>query len=159
MDLLQHYLGETGLDTKRSIPAIHINFCSCISILLQQLYKNNEYCLDEKIAFLTISHQCLDILFSDSFTLSYRPAFEHVTNAVDQMLITLSMQVDLCREGNEGEIKALSELCSTAQVLFHKFDSQLILAANQKKVGIKNRTDALDFKESNHGVDRYLQQL
>jgi hypothetical protein len=90
--------------------------------------------LDEKIEFLRISHQCLDILFSDSFALSHRPAFEHVSTAVDQMLVSLSTQAELCRKGSENEAKALSELCLTAEVLFKKFDSQLVLAANQKKV-------------------------
>lgn len=134
-ELLQHYESKSHND--RSIPIIHVNFVASISTLLQLLYKNYADKVQERIEFLSISRKCLDIILSDSFNSSYRPAFEHVSSAVDQVLDSLSLQIDLCSKGNE-ELTALQELCAMAQTLFRKFDSQLVLAANQKKVNISS---------------------
>lgn len=130
-DLLDHYRQRASLDPKRSVPTIHVNLVSSVSTLLQQLYKNDN---EDKVAFLAAAYRCLQILFSDSFSLSYRPAFEHVTSTVDQILSALSVQITLCKEGEAEELNALHQLSLAAQVLLKKFDSQLVMAANQKKV-------------------------
>lgn len=134
-DLLDHYKEKACLDPKRSVPTIQVNLVSSVSTLLQQLYKNET---DNRIEFLAAAHRCLQILFSDSFSLSYRPAFEHVSSAVDQVLSALSSQISLCKEGKTDELSALHQLSLAAQVLLKKFDSQLVMAANQKKVTIEN---------------------
>lgn len=135
--LLKHYQEKARLDPKRSVPTIHVNLVSTVSTLLQQLYKRDVKGAEDRVEFLALTHQCLQILFSDSFTLSYRPAFEHVYSAVDQVLISLSTQINLCQESDTDpreELNALHQLRLTAQVLLKKFDSQLVMAANQKKV-------------------------
>lgn len=131
VDLLEHYKEKSQLDPNRSPPTIHVNLVSSVSTLLQQLYKSQ---FDKKKEFLVVARRCLEILFSNDFSLSYRPAYEHVSVAVDQVILSLTTQIDICKEKNE--IDVLNELASIAQVLLKKFDSQLILAANQKKVFI-----------------------
>lgn len=135
-ELLKHFQEKARLDPKRSVPTIHVNLVASVSTLLQQLYKNDVQETTKRIEFLSLTHQCLEILLSDSFSLSYRPAFEHVSAAVDQILIALGIQTNLCQESENKaeESNALHELCLTAQVLLKKFDTQLVMAANQKKV-------------------------
>jgi Na+/melibiose symporter-like transporter len=135
-DLLEHYKEKARLDPKRSVPTIHVNLVSSVSILLQHLYKNTNEGTEGRIKILTVAHQCLETLFSDSFSLSYRPAFEQVSSAVDQVLLSLSAQIGICKEDENiiEETNALHVLSLTAQVLLKKFDSQLVMAANQKKV-------------------------
>lgn len=135
---MDHYKEKARLDSKRSIPTIHVNLVSSVSTLLHQIYKEPIKNLDDRYQFLAAAHRCLQILFSDSFSLSYRPAFEHVSSAVDQVLTCLSAQISLCNENEDTTLEAetLHELSLVAKVLLKKFDSQLVLAANQKKVNI-----------------------
>lgn len=135
-DLLQHYSEKARLDPKRSVPTVHANIVLSVSTLLQQLDKNYLDKPQQRIEFYTVAHNCLEILFSDIFALSYRPAFEHVSTSVDQVLVTMTTQIDLCNKdnANKQEANALNQLALTAQVLLKKYDSQLVLAANQKKV-------------------------
>lgn len=135
-DLLQHYAEKARLDLKRNVPTVHANMVLSVSTLLQQLDKTHGDTPQQRIAFYTAVHACLEILFSETFALSYRPAFEHVSTAVDQVLVTMTTQIDLCNqnETNTEESNALHQLALTAQVLLKKYDSQLVLAANQKKV-------------------------
>lgn len=134
-DLLEHYRQRAILDPKRTVPIIHVNLVSSVSTLLQQLYKNEN---KDKVNFLAVAYRCLEILFSDSFSLSYRPAFEHVSSAVDQVLSALSLQITLCKENEAEELNALQQISLVAQVLLRKFDLQLVMAANQKKVTPSN---------------------
>lgn len=136
IDLLQHYSEKARLDPKRSVPTVHTNLVLSVSTLLQQLDKNYLDRPQQRIEFYTVAHNCLKFLFSDIFALSYRPAFEHVSTSVDQILVTMTTQIDLCNKdnNNEQEENALRQLALTAQVLLKKYDSQLVLAANQKKV-------------------------
>ncbi|KAI9477718.1 MAG: hypothetical protein EXX96DRAFT_223600 [Benjaminiella poitrasii] len=136
-ELLQHYHEKGNSSLKPSIPTIHVNFVSSISILLQQLYNDPIKNALERTELLSIAHKCLAILFSSTFTLSYRPAFEHISTAVDQILTVLATQIDLYfSNGNnkEQEVGALQQLALMARILLNKYDSQLVLAANQKKV-------------------------
>jgi hypothetical protein len=136
IDLLQHYSEKARLDPKRSAPTVHTNLVLSVSTLLQQLDKNYLDRPQQRIEFYTVAHNCLKFLFSDIFALSYRPAFEHVSTSVDQILVTMTTQIDLCNKdnNNEQEENALRQLALTGQVLLKKYDSQLVLAANQKKV-------------------------
>lgn len=124
--LLEHYKERYRLDSRRTPPTIQVNLVSSISILLQQLYTLD---IENRINYLRAARHCLEILLSDYFTLSFRPAYEHVSAAVDQVLVSLSMQLE-----NSQQLEELNELSLLAQSLLKKFDSQLILAANQKKV-------------------------
>lgn len=135
-DLLQHYAEKARLDPKRNVPTVHANIVLSVSTLLQQLDKSYLDKPQQRLEFYTAVHTCLEILFSENFSLSYRPAFEHVSTAVDQVLATMTMQIDLCNkdETDAAESNALHQLALTAQVLLKKYDSQLVLAANQKKV-------------------------
>lgn len=135
-DLLQHYAEKARLDPKRNVPTVHANIVLSVSTLLQQLDKSHLDKPQQRIEFYTVVHTCLEILFSDIFALSYRPAFEHVSTAVDQVLATMTTHIDLCNknETNADESNALHQLALIAQVLLTKYDSQLVLAANQKKV-------------------------
>ncbi|KAG0748861.1 hypothetical protein G6F57_003035 [Rhizopus arrhizus] len=114
VELLQHYRLRFLQDRKRSTPFISVNLLGSISLLLQDIYST--------------SSQCLELLFSDSCSSSYRPAFEHVSAIVDQILIALEIQI------GQAEESALDKLVCTAQLILRKFDTQLVLAANQKKV-------------------------
>ncbi|KAF1805781.1 hypothetical protein FB192DRAFT_1066721 [Mucor lusitanicus] len=135
-DLLQHYAEKARLDPKRNVPTVHANIVLSVSTLLQQLDKTHLDKTQQRIEFYTAVHACLEILFSETFALSYRPAFEHVSTAVDQVLATMTTQIDQCnkKESDAEESNALHQLALTAQVLLKKYDSQLVLAANQKKV-------------------------
>ncbi|KAL7313294.1 hypothetical protein PS15m_007055 [Mucor circinelloides] len=135
-DLLQHYAEKARLDPKRNVPTVHANIVLSVSTLLQQLDKSHLDKPQQRIEFYTVVHTCLEILFSDIFALSYRPAFEHVSTAVDQVLATMTTHIDLCNknETNADESNALHQLALIAQVLLTKYDSQLVLAANQKKI-------------------------
>ncbi|KAK4518451.1 BHLH domain-containing protein [Mucor velutinosus] len=135
-DLLHYYAEKARLDPKRNVPTVHANIVLSVSTLLQQLDKSHLDKPQQRIEFYTAVHTCLEILFSDTFALSYRPAFEHVSTAVDQVLATMTTQIDLCNrnETNTVESNALYQLALTAQVLLKKYDSQLVLAANQKKI-------------------------
>lgn len=124
--LLEHYKEIYRLDSRRTPPTIQVNLVSSISVLLQQLYTLN---IENRIEYLRAARHCLEILLSDYFILSYRPAYEHVSAAVDQVLVSLSMQLESSQQTDE-----LIELSLLAQSLMKKFDSQLVLAANQKKV-------------------------
>ena len=124
------------MDSNQSAPTIHVNLIASVSTVLQHVYKN---CLDQpqiRLDLLSSIHRCLKVLLSDRFSVSYRPAFEHVSAGADQLLTSLAVQVDLCLASpNEPlEQKVLYELVPTALLVLKKFDAQLVLAANQKKV-------------------------
>lgn len=124
--LLEHYKEKNRLDSRRTPPTVQVNLVSSISVLLQQLYASD---IKNRIEYLRAARHCLEILLSDYFTLSYRPAYEHVSAAVDQVLTSLNIQLEESQQTDD-----LSELSLLAQSLLMKFDSQLVLAANQKKV-------------------------
>ncbi|KAG1230589.1 hypothetical protein G6F35_001860 [Rhizopus arrhizus] len=105
VELLQHYRLRFLQDRKRSTPFISVNLLGSISLLLQDIYST--------------SSQCLELLFSDSCSSSYRPAFEHVSAIVDQILIALEIQI------GQAEESALDKLVCTAQLILRKFDTQL----------------------------------
>ncbi|CAO3606615.1 unnamed protein product [Mucor hiemalis] len=124
--LLEHYKEKNRLDSRRTPPTVQVNLVSSISVLLQQLYASD---IKNRIEYLRAARHCLEILLSDYFALSYRPAYEHVSAAVDQVLTSLNIQLEESQQTDD-----LSELSLLAQLLLMKFDSQLVLAANQKKV-------------------------
>jgi hypothetical protein len=117
---------------------IHINLVLCISNLLQQLYKQDQFInnVEARVEFLKTVHRVVDLLFSDEFNLGYRPAFEHVSVAVDQVLSMLLEQIKLAQTNEETEADSLYQLSQIGYLLSKKFDGQLVLAANQKKVGM-----------------------
>ncbi|GAA5808334.1 hypothetical protein MFLAVUS_001724 [Mucor flavus] len=171
-DLLEHYKEKAGLDSKRSVPTIHVNLVSTVSTLLQQLYKNETS--TDRIEFLAAAYRCLRILFSDSFSLSYRPAFEHVSNAVDQVLTCLGTQINTFSkdQNNTNEFEVLHQLSLTAKVLLNKFDSQLVLAANQKKIfssivekslikllSVRRRINLLETSEDTAAISQIITEI
>ncbi|RCI02663.1 hypothetical protein CU098_008721, partial [Rhizopus stolonifer] len=111
-ELLHHYDNKARINPKQSTPIIHVNLISSISTLLQQLYKDKS---ESRTQFLSIVHQCLDILFSDHFTLSYRPAFEHITLCLKDLQ-------------DKQELEAFHQLVLTAYSLLKRFDSQLVFS-------------------------------
>jgi hypothetical protein len=117
---------------------IHINLVLCISNLLQQLYKQDQFInnVEARVEFLETVHRVVYLLFSDEFNLGYRPAFEHVSVAVDQVLSMLLEQIKLAQTNEETEADSLHQLSQIGYLLSKKFDGQLVLAANQKKVGM-----------------------
>ncbi|CEP18278.1 hypothetical protein [Parasitella parasitica] len=136
IDLLQHYSERIRLDPKQSVPIVHANLVLSVSTLLQQLIESNNNDPQQRIDFYSRTYNCLEILFSDIFAASYRPAFEHVSAALDQVLTNLSTQIILCNKDSmdEKEAQAFHQLALTAQVLLKKYDTQLVLAVNQKKI-------------------------
>jgi hypothetical protein len=129
VELLQHYRLRFLQDRKRSTPFISVNLLGSVSLLLQDIYSTSSKTdAHQKDKFLSLIGQCLELLFSDSCSSSYRPAFEHVSAIVDQILIALEIQI------GQAEESALDKLVCTAQLILRKFDTQLVLAANQKKV-------------------------
>ncbi|KAI7907434.1 Urb2/Npa2 family-domain-containing protein [Cokeromyces recurvatus] len=120
-DLLKHYHDKVKSDLKQSTPTIQVNLLSSISITLQELYRNDKY---NKSQFLSIIYGSLEILFDGTF--AYRPAFEHVSSVVEQILFIFTT----CDSNEE----TLHSLALIAQILLKKYDLQLVSAANQKKI-------------------------
>ncbi|RCH82071.1 hypothetical protein CU098_008125, partial [Rhizopus stolonifer] len=134
LELLDHYQQRFLKDNRQTTPFIHVNLLASASLLLQEIYSpKSSIDVGQKIESLALIGKCLELLFSASFLSSYRPAFEHVSAITDETLNALEIQIKLSQGQTEEQSKTLEKLVFIAQLVLQKFDSQLVLAANQKK--------------------------
>ncbi|KAI8967508.1 hypothetical protein BDF20DRAFT_218802 [Mycotypha africana] len=135
-DLLEHYDSKLKSNEKKAAPVIHSNLMKCISTLLEYLYSKNAGNIEDKVSFLAAINRFTALLFSEAFKTSYRPSFEQVSSTVDRLLTCFQLQIDTCLEdeSNMVEKEALSNLCLIAITLLRKYDAQIIMAANQRKI-------------------------
>ncbi|KAI9263737.1 hypothetical protein BY458DRAFT_438511 [Sporodiniella umbellata] len=122
-------------DNRRAVPFIQINMLAPVSLLLQEIYSpKSSIASDQKKEFLVLTASCIKLLFSASFSTSYRPAFENVSAVTEEILKSLEIQISILQNRTDESKESLKNLISIAQLIMLKFESQLVLAANQKKV-------------------------
>lgn len=131
-ELLTHYERRARDEQKRP-PIIRVKLVNAFSTFLQLAYAEPEKNTPDRIKLLENATACLISLLSDTFQYSYRPPFEQLVTTVEQLLDVLSVQITLSEKKQE-ERTALDALADFAKALLKCFDTQIIQAANQRKV-------------------------
>lgn len=132
------------------MPIIRISLITPVTTLLQHLYTTYKTDTDFRAILINDATQCVQLLFSKSFQQNYRPTLEQMTAAIELLLSSLKVQLELIDNENnlnnnqeeEKEEKNLDNLLNMAKVLLGRYDEQLIQAGNQRKV---NNNDAIFF--------------
>ncbi|KAI7866845.1 hypothetical protein BDF14DRAFT_786862 [Spinellus fusiger] len=130
--LLQHYDTRATVNPTKSPPVIRAYLVMTLGTVLQKLYTTFLEDSEKRTLVLEELHTCTRLLFSTNYTYSYRPTLEHMTVAADQVTTALGLQLHHTHKKEERAIEALAGL---AQIIYARYDSQLVQAANQKKAG------------------------
>ncbi|CAO3616277.1 unnamed protein product [Cunninghamella blakesleeana] len=148
-----------------SMPIIRISLITPVTTLLQHLYTTYKNDIDFRAVLINDVTQCIQLLFSKSFQQNYRPTLEQMTTAIELLLSSLKIQLELVDKDNnsqEGEEKNLDNLLNMAYVLLNRYDEQLIQTGNQRKLFVSfvgkllNPILCVRYKLKMKGTDRCI---
>ncbi|KAI7849555.1 hypothetical protein BDC45DRAFT_573759 [Circinella umbellata] len=122
--LLAHYT-ERAENTRKQPPAIRVQLITAITTLLNHLKTITNENMAKNI--LLELYECVKLLLSPTFGLSYRPTFEQMSTTVDQLMDTLTLFID------KQYSMIVDSLLPLSSVLLRRYVTQLVQTANQRK--------------------------